>query len=69
MQSPLIMAPVGDSHGRKAACMREELPDRYRQFLNTSFIGPALEIRVGAVNYTYHKFGPLLEKETTGKHQ
>jgi len=67
LQQFSLMAPVGDSTGRKAACNREELPDRYRPFLNTSFIGPALKMKVGAVNYTYHRFGPLVQKNATGR--
>jgi len=59
--------PTGSSPGREAACKREELPERYRQFLNTSFIGPPLKIDVGAVNYTYHRFGPLAQTKSTAK--
>ncbi len=63
----ILIAAVGSGSSRVAACQREELPESYQQFLNTSFIGPARTINVGAVNYTYHRFGPLDQEKSTGK--
>ena len=58
---------AGGRSARVAACAREELPERYRSFTDTSFIGPAHKIDVGPVSYNYHRFGPLEPGKSSGE--
>ena len=52
-------SPAGNSTGRLAQCDSLPLPDSFKQYLNTSFLGPRRFVEAGPVNYTYFQFGPL----------
>ena len=63
----LVSLATAAGSSRVAACARVELPEVYQEFLNTSFLGPALQISVGNTsNITYHRFGPLEQQNSTG---
>lgn len=51
---------------RKEACEHIELPEKYLTYLDTSFLGPEKFVSVGPVDYSYHRFGPLLKTSNAG---
>ncbi len=44
---------------RKQACDDVDLPQKYEEYLDTSFLGLEESISVGPVQYSYFRFGPL----------
>lgn len=51
---------LGDPSAREQNCEGFQLDD---DDTDTSFLGDYLNVTVGTVNYTYHRFGPLAESD------